>query len=316
MREYISQNWTKNAARLTQQARILVLVEGESDKKLYKRLLGFLENYYIQTIDTALKERKTFPEQDNLELIHGTRQGDQQNIRGNKQAVIQFLGKLQTEEQRLNVLAIVDADFDHLDPSNAVQLPNLFRTDTHDLETLMLKSPVFDKILDEFGSEEKLSEQEADLRGVLLRLGQPLGYLLWISLREDLGLSFEGLEFRKFIDDRKLTLNEAEMLKTVKNRSSPQAKAKIPDLSQLQDKIQAYQQEEHDPWQVCCGHHLVAILALALQKAIGTNNAKDVDPKTVLDRELRLAYESPYFRETKLYAALQTWYRQSTVSLP
>jgi len=297
MREYISQNWTKNAARLTQQARILVLVEGESDKKLYKRLLGFLEGCYVQTITQAIKK-------------------EQPASGGNKQAVIAFLRNLEPEAQNLDIIAIVDADFDHLDPDNAAQLPNLFRTDTHDLETLMLKSPVFDKILDEFGSEEKLSEQEADLRGVLLRLGQPLGYLLWISLREDLGLSFEGLEFRKFIDDRKLTLNEAEMLKTVKNRSSPQAKAKIPDLSQLQDKIQAYQQEEHDPWQVCCGHHLVAILALALQKAIGTNNAKDVDPKTVLDRELRLAYESPYFRETKLYAALQTWYRQSKVSLP
>ena len=297
MREYISQNWTKNAARLTQQARILVLVEGESDKKLYKRLLGFLEGCYVQTITQAIKK-------------------EQPASGGNKQAVIAFLRNLEPEAQNLDIIAIVDADFDHLDPDNAAQLPNLFRTDTHDLETLMLKSPVFDKILDEFGSEEKLSEQEADLRGVLLRLGQPLGYLLWISLREDLGLSFEGLEFRKFIDDRKLTLNEAEMLKTVKNRSSPQAKAKIPDLSQLQDKIQAYQQEEHDPWQVCCGHHLVAILALALQKAIGTNNAKDVDPKTVLDRELRLAYESPYFRETKLYAALQIWYGQSTVSLP
>lgn len=297
MREYISQNWTKNAARLTQQARVLVLVEGESDKKLYKRLLGFLEGCYVQTITQAIKK-------------------EQPASGGNKQAVIAFLRNLEPEAQNLDIIAIVDADFDHLDPDNAAQLPNLFRTDTHDLETLMLKSPVFDKILDEFGSEEKLSEQEADLRGVLLRLGQPLGYLLWISLREDLGLSFEGLEFRKFIDDRKLTLNEAEMLKTVKNRSSPQAKAKIPDLSQLQDKIQAYQQEEHDPWQVCCGHHLVAILALALQKAIGTNNAKDVDPKTVLDRELRLAYESPYFRETKLYAALQTWYRQSKVSLP
>lgn len=297
MREYISQNWTKNAARLTQQARVLVLVEGESDKKLYKRLLGFLEGCYVQTITQAIKK-------------------EQPASGGNKQAVIAFLRNLEPEAQNLDIIAIVDADFDHLDPDNAAQLPNLFRTDTHDLETLMLKSPVFDKILDEFGSEEKLSEQEADLRGVLLRLGQPLGYLLWISLREDLGLSFEGLEFRKFIDDRKLTLNEAEMLKTVKNRSSPQAKAKIPDLSQLQDKIQAYQQEEHDPWQVCCGHHLVAILALALQKAIGTNNAKDVDPKTVLDRELRLAYESPYFRETKLYAALQIWYGQSTVSLP
>ncbi|MGA1263375.1 MAG: DUF4435 domain-containing protein [Prochlorothrix sp.] len=292
MREYIDQNWTKNAARLTQQARILVLVEGESDKKLYKHLLGFLEGCYVQTITEATK---------NEQSVSG----------GKKQAVIAFLRDLSPETHSLDIIAIIDADFDHLDPDHAAQLPNLFRTDTHDLETLILKSLALDKILNEFGSEEKLEEHKGDFREVLLRLGKPLGYLLWISLREDLGLSFEGLEFGKFIDDRKLTLNEADMVKTVKNKSSPQAKAKIPDLSQLQDKIQAYNQDHYDPWQVCCGHHLVEILALALQKAIGTHNAKAVDPETVLDRALRLAYESAYFRESKLYSALQAWHQRS-----
>lgn len=289
MREYIDRNWEKNAARLTQQAKIVILVEGSSDKKLYKRLLTFWEKYYVQTIQEVS-------------------QNQPQKSRGNKQSVIQFLEDLETEEQRLQVIAIVDADFDHLDPKNAAQHPNLFRTDTHDLETLILKSPVLEKILDEFASEEKLRAYPLDFRQILLNLGQPLGYLLWISLQENLGLTFEDLSFKRFIDEASLKPNLEGMLKTIQNKSSPEAKAKTKNLDDLKARILALQQQEHDPWQVCCGHHLVAILALALRKAIGSNDAKDVDPETVLDRSLRLAYEQVYFQQTHLYAALQAWH--------
>lgn len=65
-------------------------------------------------------------------------------------------------------------------------------------------------------------------------------------------------------------------------------------------------EEDHDPWQVCCGHDLVKILSLGLRKAIGSNKATDVEPNS-LERNLRLAYEEIYFQDTKLYALIRTW---------
>ena len=63
---------------------------------------------------------------------------------------------------------------------------------------------------------------------------------------------------------------------------------------------------KHDPWQICCGHDLVKIIAIALGKLIGTNNKKEVLPD-VLERSLRLAYEEAYFIKTKLYQDICTW---------
>jgi hypothetical protein len=64
--------------------------------------------------------------------------------------------------------------------------------------------------------------------------------------------------------------------------------------------------ETQDMWYICCGHDMIAILSIALCKAWGSCNSQQV-ALNVLEKDLRLAYESGHFRETKLYIAIQTW---------
>ncbi len=208
-------------------------------------------------------------------------------------------------EQRTGVLAIADADFKRLE-GQLPAMPNLHFTDTHDLETMILQSPALQKVLSEFGSELKLKTfaemQQGTLRSVLLASGSRVGYLRWASLQQQFALKFEGVKFSKFISDETLAIDDAKLVKAVKDHSQAHY---LNDADLLASMAQLHD-AQHDQWQVCCGHDLVEILSAGLRKAIGTNDAKQVESER-LNGALRLAYEFAYFCATSLYAAIREW---------
>jgi hypothetical protein len=81
---------------------------------------------------------------------------------------------------------------------------------------MIIKSPAFEKILDEYGSERKIKafvkQAGADLRTALLKRIKPMGCLRWYSLKEELAFDFEGLVYSKFVDKNTLTLDVLRIL--------------------------------------------------------------------------------------------------------
>jgi hypothetical protein len=257
----------------SQFAGTVLIVEGDTDARVYKR-------YVIGNLCQ-------------IEVAH------------NKDAALRGLAMLE-QEQFVGALAIVDADFQRLEGQTSIS-SNLFLTDTHDLETMMLRSPALDKILAEFGSEQKIatlvSQAGKALPDVLLAAGVPLGYLRWVSLRQGWALTFEELDFRKFVDDRSLTTNVPKLIQTVKNKSQQHSLG----VAEVQEHLAALGDETHDHWQVCCGHDLLEILSLGFRKALSSAfNAAEIKAE-VIERSLRLAYEGAFFQATELYAALRQW---------
>ncbi|MBC1257191.1 hypothetical protein GNE54_17345, partial [Trichormus variabilis V5] len=127
-------------------------------------------------------------------------------------------------------------------------------------------------------------------------------YLLFISLSNELNLTFDGITFSKFIDEQTLLIDELKLIKEVKNKSQAFS---LKD-EDLQQKLLNQKSNNYDPWQVCCGHDLVEILSLSLRKVLGSNKPSDIEPKS-LERILRLAYEDVYFRETQIYSDIRVW---------
>ncbi len=74
-----------------------------------------------------------------------------------KGAVIKVLETIADEHS--GVLGIVDADYWNVDHISS-ELPALFSTDTHDLETLILQSSALDKVLAEHGNENAIEQFE------------------------------------------------------------------------------------------------------------------------------------------------------------
>lgn len=231
-------------------------------------------------------------------LVHSTKcRVENAHNKNNAVAVIKIL----EQGKFAGVLVVVDADFDIVEGSVPLS-PNLLFTDTHDIETMLLKSPALDKVLLEHGSEDKIKSFAKDIRQTLLENAKVIGYLRWASLKFDYCLKFEDLAFKKFVDDRTLVLNQSELIKTVKNNSQKLGL----DEQEIIVKMDSLKTNTQDIWYICCGHDMICILSIALCKALGSCNSKEVEPN-VLEKYLRVAYESADFRLTKLYIAIQTW---------
>lgn len=274
MKEAITANRVANRIRLlrSQFSGAFLIVEGDTDKRIYGRFI--------------------MAEACRLEVAHS---------RENAIAAALIL----EQERFVGVFAIVDADFDVLE-SRISSSPNIFLTDTHDLETMMLKSPALEKLLLEMGSETKLGEfitvRGKELREALLEERLHLGYLRWVSLRHGHALKFEGLNYRAFTDHLILTVNQSKLIETIKNHSQKLQ----PSDQELQQQIEAIRNETHDKWHVCCGHDLICLLSVGLHKAIGSYDWKEIKPE-IIERSLRLAYESAWFWDTRLYASIRAW---------
>ncbi len=274
MRDLLSPDREANAIRLQRStfSGTVVLVEGSSDKTFYERFVDKVECRLI--------------------IISGKPSSKLRVI-----AVLVILEKSSFQ----GILAIVDADFDRLTTSEH-NSPNLLRTDTHDLETMLIQSSALDKVIAELGSEEKITKFGRDVRTALIEAGMLVGYLRWVSQCNDLSLTFEGITFSKFTDEQTLQLDELKLIQEVKNKSQALS-LKNEDLKQ---QLINQKSSSHDPWQVCCGHDLVEILSFGLRKAIGSTNAANVKSDS-LECNLRLAYEEAYFCKTYLYLDIRTW---------
>lgn len=210
------------------------------------------------------------------------------------------------------VIGIVDADFWHVE---GFTIPsNLFVTDTHDIETMIIFSPALEKVLREFVPGEKLEHIEnlgSSIRQVLLKIGLSVGCLRWVSLKEQFRLSFDSLPYSQFVDSKNLSVDLSKMVKSVRVAS----KDNIPlNDREIIDKLNSLISKQPDPWQICQGHDLVCILEImfpiVLEKFLGREIAENARRKAhadALDKNLRVGYETSFFVKTQLYISIKSW---------
>lgn len=279
MKNYINQYTVANEVRMkrSQYTGAFLIVEGDTDARFYK---NFINNDKCRIIVSHSKQNAVGA----LDILE----------KGN------FDG----------LLVLVDADFWTLN-NEIPSIQNLLLTDTHDMETLLLKSPALEKVLNEFALEDKLGlftkQLRKDIRKILLESGAPIGYLRWFSLRENLSLKFKDLAFVEFINQSTLETNISKLIKTVKSNS------KMWELNEreIQKKMEELRDDTHDLWYVCCGHDLIYILVIGLRKIFGIQKSKDIKTE-ILEKSLRLAYERSYFYTTQLYKSIRQWEKTNT----
>lgn len=203
------------------------------------------------------------------------------------------------------VVAIVDPDLDLLE-ARGTGSPNILTHDCHDLETALLRSSAFDRILREFGNPTTIDsfvrQTGMSVREVLLEAGKPIGYLRWLSFKRNWNLKFEGLTYSRFINRFTLSIDVGDLVDTVKNNSQR------PDLDrdEVLEALSAELGGSHDPWHVCNGHDLVSILSVGFRKALASRSAATVSSEA-LQTALRLAYDASDFSSSALFAALEAW---------
>lgn len=198
-------------------------------------------------------------------------------------------------------VGVIDADLDRIE-GYSWQSRNLIVLETYDLEALLIKSRALERVLVERGSSEKITGRTKPPREELIDAAVPIGCLRLHSRRSELTLKFDGMRYAKFVDRDSLQTNVHDMVRDVKNLSRKSDLA----CDDTAREIRSIEDTVNDPWLVCCGTDMVAILGIGLRKALGTNNAGAVKPD-LLRTYLRLAYERQELIDSRLGRDLREW---------
>jgi hypothetical protein len=219
-----------------------------------------------------------------------------------------------TKRNAVGVLGIIDCDYTYLE-KKIIKHPNILNTDFHDLETMLVLSPSLTNILRELIPDNKIYLLENlvnSVREFLLAIGVEIGYLRWISIRENLGLNFDTLPYKQAIDlgqktaDLQIILNSAKIASRV-------VRLPIGDADIL-TKAATLKNEKADIEHICQGHDLVFLLEIVIpvvfDNMFGRNSSNAIRGRLrsdVLGENLRLGYEKAFFVTTKLYLAVKNW---------
>ena len=205
----------------------------------------------------------------------------------------------------VGVLGMVDPDFDLLEGAEP-HGPNVVTCDAHDLEVALVCSPAFDRLLLEFGSSPKIRALGVEVRELVLSAAAPVGYLRWLSMRNDLRLKFQGLRLTSCIDRRSLLVDTVELCRSVMNLSMRTGL----DETELSKAVEGLRDARHDMCHVCCGDDVLKVLSIGLRTALGTNDSREVSVER-LKQSLRLAFEDADFRNSALGTAILDWERRN-----
>lgn len=201
------------------------------------------------------------------------------------------------------VMGIMDADLDRL--FGKKYHPPIFFCDKRDLESMMLSSGALDDVLAEYAEWElleKFEEKYGKISDVLARSAYPIGLLMFVSARDNVGLSFKDLDHSSFINKRTLEIDTMKMISVIFAQSLNKGIGK----SILADKISEEEETLDDPWNAVRGHDAVSVLAIGLSETFGSYNCKSIKEGQV-NGALRLAFGLEYFKETELYRDTKKW---------
>lgn len=245
--------------------KVFVLLEGESDVKLYRKLFNN-DTCKIETIPGG----KIFLEK-GLEILND-------------------IYKL--------IIGIRDADFLHLQGEKP-QFSNLFLTDYHDYELIMaLESqchcPIF------FEHTTIASNDHNSTFDKLLNSIRFLGYFRWYNEIENLEFNFRGLGLNDLFDKRTFVIDDKTLIQKVITRSPD---AKIKDVEQIFDSTQQLYNSNHDLFQVCNGHDFMKVMAILCSSSHKGISEKDISSQFRIAYNQDMFKKTQLFKDTSDWAS-------------
>ncbi|MCU9923775.1 DUF4435 domain-containing protein [Aeromonas caviae] len=284
MRSYIDENDKKNEIRLlfrhpSYKNKIITVVEGDTDIRLFRWLLAH-DKIQIESVD-------------------------------GKKNLVKLMEDL-IKEYPEKMLAICDADFDHLcGKSKEREQFSIYVTDEHDAEVMLLKSPAFHSLINEYGSENNHNILVTGLFDSVFSAAYNIGLIRWINEEEKLNLKFKGLNFNKFITVDKLNIQVDldSLLDEIFIRSDKIKEGTTKNI--ILSKMEEYKNNSACKFQVCSGHDLTNIISIIFRQkwaSVDTN----IDHKKV-ESSLRLGYQKEFFKNTNVFKRIQKHLEQLNV---
>lgn len=249
------------------EGKVVVVVEGDDDIKLYSSLFNrrFVYFYDLKTKGCGYFEdvlQECNPQYENRFLI------------------------------------IKDADFDHLSDKTYPHYFNLFLTDTHDAETMMMTTECLKNICCEY----LLPDDAIQVTEIMESL-KTYSYLKWYNDMHHSGINFDALSVFDIYHGGNIIDNEG-CINYVYSKDANKNKTKVTseDLALFVEN-----NANADPYQLSNGHDICD----GIRVKIGLlKNNKNVVGKGEIPMCLRIKYSLSDFEKTRLYMQIVNWTEQ------
>lgn len=198
----------------------------------------------------------------------------------------------------VGILGAVDDDYDSV-CNIPIPSPHVVRTDARDLETLMLRSPALDHVLDELADPTKLASLQAQegvsVRDALINRALIFGKLRLLARCKGWSLDFKQ-QFSpwRFGAVETWSIDEAAIV----SRASGLTGIPATDLQVLISQISIV-----DPYQVLHGKDTIEILAMGLRSKLGSHQQSS---DRIL-QTLRLAFDDKMAAACQLFKDIRGW---------
>lgn len=256
---------------------VVIVVEGDSDKCIYERYVDHEICYVFQ--------------------------GEGKNN------VIALVEKINNITQQYFTIGIIDSDFDKITKQDSYP-KNIFPTDDHDLESMIIKSEAFNKVVlalcvkkDKMTERPMTNKEINELRLSILDNCKIIGSLRLLIMVGKLNNKYalKNLHYSNFYLDDNMSIDIDLLIHEITGDE-----LSFIEKEYLKNEISKVLNENYDIWQICCGDDLINIFSLIIRRNIGEKHSKNISSYK-LSQELRLAYEYYYFKDTNLFKEINIW---------
>ncbi|MHB1698092.1 MAG: DUF4435 domain-containing protein [bacterium] len=217
-------------------------------------------------------------------------------ICGEKSTVINTINET-NKQNTYKIIGFIDNDFDSI--INTTVPINIIATDTHDLETLLLSSKAFDKILATIVENSKIKALEIKegmgVRDVLINRASIFGKLRLLNTINNYGVNFQDdFHVERFVRSD-LTLDEANVCKIF---AEEVCKSTIDIQTELNNLPVC-----KNIWNLIQGHDCIAILHLIFTKIFNVSKCS----KEIIFNYLILSFNKQMLQDTNMYLKITNW---------
>lgn len=242
-----------------------VLLEGESDIRLFRKLFN-LDGCKVETIP------------------------------GGKFKLEDCVGELVNVYPL--IIGIRDADFIHLGGVKPYKKANMFLTDLHDMEMILVsEDDVFSAFIFEYTSLTK--DKHSEIRNNIMTSIEQIGLLKWLNEKEHLGFNIEA-GFQDLISFVNLEIDFNQYFSRVLSKSP---NAKLTDKEIILQKMKTLKETSPNSFQLCNGHDFVKALSQYLREFEKVESISDEN----INSSLRMAFTLTHYKRTILYIETQRW---------
>lgn len=202
-----------------------------------------------------------------------------------------------------NLIAIKDADFDHLN-GNKPSHKNVFLTDKHDMEMTMIDCEIVDSIVAEYLDKDGKYEEICDGQELINTLSDNLkdySYIKWYNDVVDCRINFDVVKVAGLGADCACIPIATALEKLFENDANDREEVKKVTEG---DVIEFKQHHPCDDLALLiCGHDFTSTMLEWLRKKGFKTNMN----RSGLESNIRLLYNSEKFYTTKLYQQIHVW---------